>query len=62
MNVIASYTSVGSPGREVARTLDMGNGVLVDLDADSRAIGLEMIGQSDPTAALFAILREGRFV
>ena len=43
----ALYVQVGPPGREVARTIDHSGCVLVDVDAEGRPIGVEILGAED---------------
>jgi uncharacterized protein YuzE len=43
-----------------ARTIECGSGVLLDVDADGRVLGLERIGDGDFFGAVFQALRHLR--
>jgi uncharacterized protein YuzE len=56
----AGYTAV-RPAAQVARTVQVTPDVLVDVDADGRAVGVEVISGALPDAVLIAVLRAARF-
>ena len=61
MNV--SYTTLvpgGIPPGGVSRTVEAAEGINVDLDADGRVLGIEVIGDGDWTDGLVALAMTGR--
>jgi uncharacterized protein YuzE len=45
MRRYCSYVYVGTPGREIARTVDLGD-VWVDIDGDGNVMGVEFLTES----------------
>ena len=55
------YLRLMPEGTPVARTIDMGDGVNLDVDAAGQAVGIEIIGGQDFTGAAWRIVCNGRF-
>ena len=61
MNV--SYTTLapdGIPDGGVARTVEAAAGIMVDVDAEGRVLGVEVIGDGDWVNGLVALAMAGR--
>jgi len=56
----AAYYHVGEPGRKISHTIDYGGGLLVDVDKNGYAIGIETIGDIKPETAYWRIATETR--
>lgn len=55
----ASYTYL-LPERAVARTIEVGDSVMVDLDAEGRPVGIETLGEMDWQHVLYTLALRGR--
>ena len=56
----AAYIRMGDPNRTFGHTLDYGDGLLVDVDQDGYLLGIELLGDLDPTTAVWRIATETR--
>lgn len=58
MPVFAAYTTL-RPG-SVARTVEVNDGLNVDVDSEGRVLGVEVIGEGDWRDALAFLAAQGR--
>jgi len=60
-----SYTTLAREGiapGSVARTLEVGPSANVDVDADGRVLGVEIIGDGEWRDALVTLVMQGRLI